>query len=118
VIAGGRIVANGSPEELRQKVLGPSQVLAEIKGAAAAEVVSAVKMLDGVRGVSDSRAGEWTRLNIECDGKNDRRGDVYRLAAEKGWQLRELRHTVGSLEDFFVQVTYEQNMQSAQRVAQ
>jgi ABC-2 type transport system ATP-binding protein len=118
VIAGGRIVADGSPEDLRQKVLGPSQVLAEIKGAAAAEVVAAVKMLDGVRSVSDSKVGEWTRLVIECDGKNDKRGDVFRLASEKGWQLRELRHTVGSLEDFFVQVTYQQNMQAAQRMAQ
>jgi hypothetical protein len=38
--------------------------------------------------------------------------------AEKGWQLRELRHTGGSLEDFFVQVTYRQNMQAARRLAQ
>jgi len=118
VIAGGRLVADGTPEELRKKVLGPSQVLAELKGAEPAELVAAVKALDGIRGVTDRRVGGWTRLLIECDGKSDRRSEVHRLVGEKGWQLRELRHTVGSLEDFFVQVTYEQNMQAAQRLAQ
>ncbi len=44
-------------------------------------------------------------------------GVVHRLIAEKGWQCRELRHTVGSLEDFFVQVTYQQNMQQAEKAA-
>jgi len=117
VIAGGKIVADGTPEELRKAVVGPSQVMAELRGADSAELAGAVKALDGVRSVSDSRVGGWTRLMIECDGKADRRAEVYRLVSEKGWQLRELRHSVGSLEDFFVQVTYEQNMQAAQRAA-
>ena len=118
VIAGGAIVADGTPEELRKKVLGPSQVLAEVKGAEARELAGAVKGIEGVRNVSESRVGGWTRLMIECDGKSDRRGEIHRLISEKGWHLRELRHTVGSLEDFFVQVTYEQNMQAGRRAAQ
>jgi hypothetical protein len=71
-----------------------------------------------VRKVSPSRVGDWTRLEIESDGKSDHRAEIFRLVSEKGWQLRELRHRAGSLEDFFVQVTYEQNMQAAQRMAQ
>lgn len=118
IIAGGRIAATGTTDELRKKVLGPSQVIAELKGAEPAELVAAVKAVDGVRGVADSRVGGWTRLAIEADSKADRRAEIYRMVAEKGWQLRELRHTAGSLEDFFVQVTYEQNMQAAQRMAQ
>ena len=118
VIAGGKIVADGTPEELRQKVLGPSQVMVELRGSDPSELAGAVKSLAGVRNVTDSRTGDWTRLLIECDGKADRRAEIYRLVSEKGWQLRELRHTVGSLEDFFVQITYEQNMQAGQRMAQ
>ena len=118
VIAGGRIVANGSPEDLRKEVLGPSQVLAEIRGADSAELVAAVKALNGIRSVADSPIGGWTRLVIECDGRADHRAEIHRCVAAKGWELRELRHSVGSLEDFFVQVTYQQNMQAAQRLAQ
>jgi len=118
VIAGGQIVADGTPEQLRKKVSGPSQVLAELRGAEPAELAKAVGAIGGVHKVDASPIGDWTRLAIECDGKNDRRAEVYRLVAEKGWQLRELKHTGGSLEDFFVQVTYKQNMQSAGRLAQ
>jgi len=118
VIAAGKIVADGTPEALRKKVLGPSQVLAEVRGAKSRELVSAFEGLDGVRGVDGSAVGGWTRLTLQCDGKADRRAEVHRLVSEKGWQLRELRHTGGSLEDFFVQVTYEQNMQAAQRMAE
>ncbi|MCD6304093.1 MAG: hypothetical protein J7M21_03940, partial [Planctomycetes bacterium] len=118
VIAGGKIIADGTPEELRKEVLGPSQVVVELKGAAPAEMIAAFKAIPGVRAVTDKRVGGWTRMIIDCDGKSDRRGDVFRLVTDKGWQLRELRHTVGSLEDFFVQVTYEQNMQAAERLAE
>jgi len=118
VIAGGKIVADGTPEELRKAVTGPSQVMAEVRGAEAGELTAAVQAVPGVRGVSNSRIGDWTRLIIECDGKSDRRAEIHRLVADKGWQLRELKHSVGSLEDFFVQITYEQNMQAAQRMAQ
>jgi len=118
VIAGGQIVADGTPENLRKKVSGPSQVLAEIRGAEQAALAKAIGAIEGVHKVDVSGIGDWTRLAIECDGKSDRRAEIYRLVAEKGWQLRELRHTGGSLEDFFVQVTYRQNMQSARRLAQ
>ncbi len=118
VIAGGRIVADGTPESLQKQVSGPSQVLAELRGAESAKMVKAIEALEGIHKVEASAIGGWTRLMIECDGKSDRRAEIYRMVAEKGWQLRELRHTVGSLEDFFVQVTYKQNMQAAGRLAQ
>jgi len=117
VIASGRIVAEGAPAELSKKVLGPSQVIAEMRGAGSAELVAAVNAIDGVQKVSHSPVGKWTRLVIDCDGKSDHRAEIYRAAAGKGWQIRELRLRTGSLEDFFVQVTFEQNVSARQRVA-
>jgi len=118
VIAGGRIVAAGTTEALRKKVGTAAQITAELKGAEPPELAKAVAGLEGVQRVDHSPIGGWTRLTLKCDDKADRRAEVYRLVSEKGWQLRELRSTVGTLEDFFVQVTYEQNMQTAQRMAQ
>ena len=110
IIAGGRIRATGTPEEMRRRVVGPSRLIAECKGASDEEMLAAVRALPGVRDADAAGAGNWRRLAVQCDPHADARADVFRLVAEKGWQLRELRREVGSLEDFFVQVTYEQNV--------
>jgi len=115
IIAAGQIAAAGTPNELRQRVVGPSRIIAEIRGAEPAEMADAARRIEGVRDVDASRAGNWTRLAIQGDAGAELRAEVFKLAAEKGWQLRELRRQVGSLEDFFVQITYEQNMQAGAR---
>jgi len=115
IIAGGQIAAAGTAKELRQRVTGPSRVIAEVKGADASEMAKAVRTLDGVQGVVSERAGNWTRLAVSGGESSDSRSGVAKLIASKGWELRELRREVGSLEDFFVQITYEQNMQVGKR---
>jgi ABC-2 type transport system ATP-binding protein len=117
IIAGGRLAASGSPAELRQRVLGPSRIIAEIKASDENAAVSTVKAMPGVREVEAGRSGNWTRLTIQGDANADLRGDVFKLAVAKGWEVRELRREVGSLEDFFVQITYEQNLRLGQRQA-
>jgi ABC-2 type transport system ATP-binding protein len=117
IIAGGRIAATGTPGELRQRVLAPSRIIAEVRAENDADILPAVKALPGVRQAEQVRAGNWTRLMIQGDPAADLRADVYKLAAQKAWQMRELRREVGSLEDFFVQITYEQNVRLGQRVA-
>ncbi|MBN1941927.1 MAG: ATP-binding cassette domain-containing protein [Phycisphaerae bacterium] len=110
IIAGGRLAASGTPAELRRRVVGPSRVIAEIKGASPEEIAQAVKALAGVSAVETSRHNHWTRLDIQADGEADPRGEIFQLAKTQGWDLRELRRAGGSLEDFFVQITYEQSM--------
>ncbi len=117
IIAGGRIAATGSPAELRQRVIGPSRIIAEMRGADREQLVQAVKTLKGVKGVEAEEHGKWTRLTISHDPKQDLRADVAKLAADKSFQLRELRRSIGSLEDFFVQITYEQNVRTGERLA-
>jgi ABC-2 type transport system ATP-binding protein len=110
IIAGGRLVASGTPAELRQRVVGPGRVVAEIKGAAPEDLSEAVQALKGVSSVSTSQHNKWTRLDVQAVGEGDPRNDIFQLAKTRNWELRELRRTVGSLEDFFVQITYEQSM--------
>ena len=117
IIAGGRIAATGSPAELRRRVVGPSRILAEVRGADGREIVQAVKDLPGIQGVEHARAGNWERLTISAKGSEDPRAEIHKLVSGKGWQLRELRREVGSLEDFFVQITYEQNVRVGERLA-
>ena len=117
IIAGGRIAAAGTPGELRRRVTGPSRIIAEVKGAEPAEMGKAIESVAGVRGVDVAQAGNWTRLSVRGDENADCRSAIFALVGEKGWELRELRRQVGSLEDFFVQITYEQNMQIGRRTS-
>ncbi len=107
IIAGGRIVASGSPEELKERILGGSQLIAEISGPAK-DVTKAVASLDGVHKVEGGADDGWQRLRIEPKKGCDPREAIFKVVKAKGWGLRELRLEVGSLEEFFVQITAKQ----------
>jgi len=117
IIASGRIAANGTPAELRQKVVGPSRVVGEVRGPDEPALLAAVKTLPGVIDAEASLHGNWLRLLVRGGENSDLRAEVFNLVSSKGWQLRELRREVASLEDYFVQITYQQNLRVGQRTA-
>ncbi|WP_428937544.1 ABC transporter ATP-binding protein [Fontivita pretiosa] len=111
VIAGGRIVAQGSPEELRASRRMQARVLVECRGPAR-EVelalsrvsgVSSVEILNGAGG--DSR---YVTAAIRPKEAYDVREEVARTIVQHGWPLREIRLEHATLEEFFVQVTAQQ----------
>lgn len=110
IIASGRIVASGSPQELRDQLSAKARIVAELR-APPEEVERSAKALDGAQSVEVSSSDGWVRLSIEPKPERDIREDVFRLSASKGWSLRELRREGASLEDFFVQVTAKQNVE-------
>ncbi len=117
VIAGGRIVAEGSPEELRASRRITARVLVECRGPEK-EIATT---LARVSGVSDVEI-----LNGQGDGKDlvtaalrardgyDIREEVARTLIQHGWPLREIKLEHATLEEFFIQVTAAQ---AAARVA-
>jgi len=106
VIAGGRIRASGSIGEVRSRVVGASRLLAEVKGPMQ-EVEQGIRKIVGVRGVNAKVVDGWNRLRIESADGTDVREEIAGLASRSGWGLRELRLEVGSLEEFFTQITAE-----------
>lgn len=108
IIAGGKIVASGSPTELKERIRGGSRLIAEISGPSA-DVRQAVGGVDGVTKVEASASDNgWQRLAIETARGGDPREAIFNVIKQKGWTLRELRLEVGSLEEFFVQITARQ----------
>ena len=112
IIANGRIVASDTPAELRRRVVGPSRIVAEIRGVDPEALVRAVGDVPGAGKIEHARAGNWTRLTVQAEPGADLRAAIFALTVENGWQLRELGRQVGSLEDYFIQITYEQNRQT------
>ena len=119
IISGGRIVAQGSPDELRASLRMQSRVLVECKGPAN----EVKKMLGKIAGVRDveilnghaGRKGEesgFITAAIQPKDSQDVREEVARTVIQNQWSLREIRMEQASLEEFFVQVTAKQAMKA------
>src|SRR6266498_1392448 len=103
IIDRGRIVAEGTPQELRRRLAGRPVVRASFKGAVAVEETSG----DGE-----------TRVRVECSEGADLSEEVFRLAVARGWILRELTREGLSLEDVFVRLTrHDETVASAEATA-
>jgi ABC-2 type transport system ATP-binding protein len=101
IINRGRLVASGTPAELRTRVTGESKLIAELK-AAPHDAQVAVKELAGVQEARAEAVDGWARVQVTA--QRDVREDIARLAAEKRWPMRELRREIATLEDFFVKL--------------
>jgi ABC-2 type transport system ATP-binding protein len=67
-----------------------------------ANVIQDLKKIDGVTGVTlQSKPGELGVYYIEGKSKSDLTPQIYRLAAEKQWPVRELKRDVRTLENVF-----------------
>ncbi len=111
IIAGGRIVAQGSPDELRESRRTAARVLIECRGPEK-EVVAALNRLSGVSKAEaiDGSAGSDKCITVALRPKEgyDIREEAARTILERGWPLREIRVEHATLEEFFVQVTANQ----------
>lgn len=114
IIAGGKIVASGTPEQLKDRIRGGSRLIAEIHGPTS-DVAGGVEKVSGVKHVAHTANNGWVRLTIDTDKNADPREDIVKMSVQKGWRLREIRLEVGSLEEFFVQITAQQQMRDADR---
>ena len=113
VIAAGRIVAQGSPDELRASRRLTARVLVECRGPRA-EVQAALLRVSGVSNVEilDGEAADAQYVVAALRPKDgyDVREEVARTVIQHGWPLREVRLEHATLEEFFVQVTANQAM--------
>jgi ABC-2 type transport system ATP-binding protein len=112
IIAGGKLVASGASADLRGTVIGGGRVVVELKGDAAT-LTKALQAVDGVSEVDSRSVGTWQQFTVTPSGEMDPRSAIAALAAQEGWAMRELRRELASLEEFFVQITYQQNQHNA-----
>jgi ABC-2 type transport system ATP-binding protein len=107
IIAGGKLVADGTPNDLRQRERGGRyRVIVEQNGAAPEAVRD---RLAGIAGVTRCQpiAGEQGALAFTIDGSatDDLRKTIFRAAVDNKWTLLELARESASLEDVFRHLT-------------
>ncbi len=104
ILAGGRLVADGSLLELSA---GESECLAvvlAVEDAAVGPVEVLLGAIDGVRSARLAARGSagWVRYHLEVEERFAVAERVGRLAHARGWTLYELSHEVPSLERIFL----------------
>ena len=103
IIDRGRIVAEGTPAQLRGKLAGAPVVRVAIRGRVAAR--EALAALPGVTAVEIQEGDAETAARVTCESQADPREEIFGIAVERGWVLRELSREALSLEDVFVRLT-------------
>jgi ABC-2 type transport system ATP-binding protein len=107
IISSGKLVADGTPDELRAREKGSRyRLMVETNGA----TQDAIKAkLAGIKGVTrcDTTAGEDGALAFTLDaaGDEDLRKVLFRAAVDNKWTLLELHREAASLETVFRNLT-------------
>jgi len=104
IISKGKIVADGSANDLRKKATGHEIIRIAIEEAPANEVFKALQELDTVAMVdfSRDRAGYY---EVQSRPGLSSRRNVFRLCADNNWYLTELTPVETKLEDVFRELT-------------
>ena len=110
----GRIVAQGTLEELRNSRRMQARVLVECRGPAE-QVKNTLTRVSGVSKVEvlngEHRGSEgYVTAAIRPQESRDVREEVARTVIQNGWPLREIRLEKASLEEFFVELMASQAM--------
>ena len=108
IINKGRIEACDTPENLLHEIRTAGGVVLEAK-VGAEDGVEQLKKIAGVRDVVATADGEWQRFSLRVESGADLREEVFRLAADRRWPVRELTQRRATLEDVFVEITHSDN---------
>jgi len=105
IINKGRIEACDTPENLLGRIRTAGGVTLEAR-VGADDAPTQLKKIAGVRDVSESEDDGWKILSLRVESGTDVRPEVFRLARDRNWELRELTARRATLEDVFVEITH------------
>jgi ABC-2 type transport system ATP-binding protein len=119
IISDGKIVADGTPDELARKTEGAAEILVEIGGSRGndTEPLNLLKQIDGIDSVKAVKVGDWslsdrpraTIFKVIAKTGQDPRGDIARvIATAQGMDLLQLTPQTASLESVFRKLTTTQ----------
>ena len=105
IINKGRIEACDTPENLLGQIRTASGVVLEAK-IGADDGREQLSKIPGVRDVSASAEGDWKIFSLRVESGADVREEVFRMARDRQWTVRELTQRKATLEDVFVEITH------------
>src|SRR5437867_4559225 len=105
IIHKGRIDACDTPVNLLGKIRQAGGVVVEAK-VGPDNGVEELKKISGVREVIVEADGGWKIFSLRVESGIDVREEIFRLATDRHWIVRELTQRRATLEDVFVELTH------------
>ena len=111
IINKGKIVANGTAEELRRQAQGNEVVKVELGNAERNDAFSALRELPSVALV-DFVNNESAVFEVQLNKGENSAKAIFDLCVKKGWYLTQLTPIETKLEDIFREVTQDQDLRT------
>jgi ABC-2 type transport system ATP-binding protein len=119
IISDGKLVADGTPDDLSKKTQGAAEIIVEIGGKRGndQDPLQLLKRIDGIDDVKAIHAADWslsdtpraTTFKVIAKPGADPRGDIARvIATAEGMDLLQLTPAKASLEEVFRKLTTTQ----------
>jgi ABC-2 type transport system ATP-binding protein len=105
IIHKGRIEACDTPENLLGKIRQAGGVILEAK-VGPDNGAEELRKVSGVRDVIVDADGDWKIFSLRVESSVDVREEIFRLAIDRRWTVRELTQRRATLEDVFVELTH------------
>jgi len=104
IISKGKIVADGTAEDLRKRAKGREILHIRVEDGEANEIFRALEALEPVE-VVDFVKNEPGKFEIQSRQNSSSRREIFTLCASKGWVLTEMTPVETKLEDIFRELT-------------
>ncbi len=104
IINKGKIVADGTSEELRKHAQGKEILRIAIEGGERNEVITAIQELDTVD-LIDPIDSDESCYEVQSRPELSSRKEIFKLCCDKGWFLTEMTPIQTKLEDIFHELT-------------
>lgn len=104
IINNGKIVADGTPGELRKKARGEEVVKITVEGADATTIYNALNEIASVSTVEALLKSDNT-FEVHSKPNTSSRKDIFTMCVNKNWFLTEMTPTETKLEDIFRELT-------------
>lgn len=111
IIHQGRLIANGTPSELEDK-LGDSSLELTVKTGDQDAAIALVSQIEGVDSVAvlDKSTETETTLKLKLQKHSDVREDIFNACVQNGYPLLMMKATEFSLEHAFLELTKERRI--------
>lgn len=109
IIHQGRIQACDTPDNLLGQIRQAGVVVVEAKVGADGGAEE-LKKIAGVRDVMMDVDGDWKKFSLRVESGADVREEIFRLATDRHWTVRELSRRRATLEDVFVEITHSDQL--------
>ena len=109
IINNGKIVANGTSDELMGDFMGNILLNMEIKGASAESIEHIQAKLPSIKYISLNEANGIQSVQFEYGKNKDPREELFKYAVKNKWSILKMNPRTTNLEDIFRDLTMEIN---------